>query len=157
MLLVIYIIDIFLLNSNPADKTILPKKKRFNANYNNTEQQEKLLEISKNTPIESAVFITVNYGLRRSEVLGLKWNDINIKERTLSINQAIVKYNKETVIKKPKSENSRRILPLVKHVENYLKSLKNAQNKPNYLREKSITKLILFVAGMMAHLYLPII
>ena len=52
------------------------------------------------------------YGLRRSEVLGLRWSDIDLKAKTLSINQARVLVEYKVRIEEPKSRNGKRTLPL---------------------------------------------
>lgn len=52
------------------------------------------------------------YGLRRGEIAGLRWSDINFQERTLSIVQNKVTAGKDIFISTPKSKASRRTLPL---------------------------------------------
>jgi integrase len=118
---------------NPADRIVLPKQEKFNASYYTVEQLEKLFEVCLGTPIESAVYLAAHYGLRRSEVLGLKWDCINFEEKTISIREVRVKYGKEVVVKKPKSESSQRILPLMEKLEDYLLHLKK-QRKKNKLQ-----------------------
>ena len=112
---------------NPADKVDLPKKEKFIGRYYSAKEIEQLLEAVKGTIIEPAVFITANYGLRRGEVLGLKWDAINFKDGTLTVKETRVKYGKDTVTKKPKSEASLRTLPLIKSVSTYLKALRKKQ------------------------------
>lgn len=112
---------------NPADKVVLPKKDKFTGKYYTAEQIEELLNAVKGSKIESAVFITANYGLRRGEVLGLKWDAINFKDGTLTIKETRVKYGTETVTKAPKNESSRRTLPLMEEVSTYLKALRKTQ------------------------------
>lgn len=85
---------------------------------------------------ESAVYIAAHYGLRRSEVLGLKWDCINFEEKTISIKEVRVKYGKEVVVKKPKSESSQRTLPLMEKIEDYLKLLKKQRKKNKLLYGK---------------------
>lgn len=121
---------------NPADRIVLPKQEKFNANYYTVEQLEKLFEVCLGTPIESAVYLAAHYGLRRSEVLGLKWDCINFEEKTISIKEVRVKYGKEVVVKKPKSESSQRILPLMEKLEDYLLHLKKQRKKNKLLYGK---------------------
>jgi integrase len=52
------------------------------------------------------------YGLRRGEVLGLRWSDIDLKARTLTVNQARVLVEYRILIEEPKSRNGKRTLPL---------------------------------------------
>ncbi|MEK4209281.1 MULTISPECIES: tyrosine-type recombinase/integrase [Paenibacillus] len=121
---------------NPADRIVLPKQEKFDASYYTVEQLEKLFEVCLGTPIESAVYLAAHYGLRRSEVLGLKWDCINFEEKTISIKEVRVKYGKEVVVKKPKSESSQRILPLMEKLEDYLLHLKKQRKKNKLLYGK---------------------
>ena len=50
-----------------------------------------LLTVSKGTSIEVPVFLAVMFGLRRSEIIGLKWSDIDFENRTLTINGAVTR------------------------------------------------------------------
>src|SRR5262249_3632600 len=52
------------------------------------------------------------YGLRRGEVLGLRWLDIDLKARTLTVNQARVLADCKVRVEPPKSRNGKRTLPL---------------------------------------------
>jgi len=52
------------------------------------------------------------YGLRRGEVLGLRWLDIDLKAKTLTVSQARVLVEYKVRIEEPKSRNGRRTLPL---------------------------------------------
>lgn len=52
------------------------------------------------------------YGLRRGEVLGLRWSDIDLKAKTLTVNQARVLVEYKVLIEQPKSRNGHRTLPL---------------------------------------------
>ncbi len=52
------------------------------------------------------------YGLRRGEVLGLRWSDIDLKARTLTVSQARVLVDYKVRIEEPKSHNGKRTLPL---------------------------------------------
>jgi integrase len=52
------------------------------------------------------------YGLRRGEVLGLRWSDIDLRTQTLTVNQARVLVEYRVRIEEPKSRNGKRTLPL---------------------------------------------
>ncbi|MGH3253443.1 MAG: tyrosine-type recombinase/integrase, partial [Trebonia sp.] len=52
------------------------------------------------------------YGLRRGEVLCLRWADIDLKVKALTINQARVLVDYKVRIEEPKSHNGKRTLPL---------------------------------------------
>jgi integrase len=52
------------------------------------------------------------YGLRRGEVLGLRWSDIDLRTGTLTVNQSRVLVEYRVRIEEPKSRNGKRTLPL---------------------------------------------
>ena len=123
-----YAVKMRLITYNPIENVSLPKKEKFTGSYYNAEQIEKLLEIVKNTPIETPVILAVFYGFRRGEVLGLKWDDVDFTEGTIAVNNTRVRYSKVSVDKCPKTEKSRRTLPLINVVASYLKKLKLKQS-----------------------------
>ena len=51
------------------------------------------------------------YGLRRGEVLGLRWSDIDLRASALTVNQARVLVEYLVRIEEPKSRNGKRTLP----------------------------------------------
>lgn len=52
------------------------------------------------------------YGLRRGEVLGLRWSDVDLVAKTITVRWARTSVAGEIVEKKPKTEKGRRTLPL---------------------------------------------
>lgn len=55
-------------------------------------------------------------GQRQSEYLGLRWDDLDLAGGTVSIDVALARHNGEWVLKAPKSEGSRHVLPLTGRV-----------------------------------------
>jgi integrase len=71
----------------------------------------KFLRIAAQTRLHAAWRLSL-YGLRRGEVLGLRWSDIDLKAKTLTVNQARVLVDYKVRIEEPKSHNGKRTLPL---------------------------------------------
>jgi integrase len=69
------------------------------------------------------------YGLRRGEVLGLCWSDIDLDTKTLIIRRARVDFAGEVVEVPPKTERSGRALPLEDGLVAALRSLKTRQRR----------------------------
>lgn len=56
--------------------------------------------------------LNVLYGLRRSELLALKWDDLDTKKKTLRIDESLVATNKGAAWGDAKNERSRRTIPI---------------------------------------------
>ena len=61
---------------NYADKAHRPKKADFISNYYNRDELQLLFQAVKGKKIEFAVLMAGYYGMRRSEVCGLKWSNV---------------------------------------------------------------------------------
>jgi len=67
----------------------------------------------------------------------MKWDYIDFEQKTISIKEVRVKYGKEVIVKKPKSESSQRILPLMEKIEHYLLIFKEtAEEKQTAIRKR---------------------
>lgn len=67
------------------------------------------------------------YGLRRGEMLGLRWADIDLKGKTLTVDQARVIADLKVRIEEPKSSNGKRTLPLDDELISALTALRKRQ------------------------------
>jgi integrase len=73
-----------------------------------------LFELDKSSPWAVApVILAFHTGLRRSEILGLAWSDIDTGRRTISVRQGYHRLdNGSSETLAPKSQRSRRLVPL---------------------------------------------
>lgn len=114
---------------NPADRVRLPKVEKYHAKILTKEQLTELLEKVKDNPIESAVILAAYYGLRRGEVCGLEWKNVDFERKIIHIVKTRTAKSHEIIEDKTKSESSRRNLPLIPTVEKYLLELKTKQQE----------------------------
>lgn len=131
-----YAFQIGLINSNPADRVERPKKTKFVASYYNADELDALFKASKGDPMELAIILAAFYGLRRSEVVGLKWNAIDFERKTITIQYTVTEVNmgdgKGNILvekERTKSKTSRRTLPLVKPFEDLLIKMYQEQKR----------------------------
>ena len=115
--------------SNPADKIDKPKKAQFIGDFYTLDELHLLFEKSKGDPLEIVVLIASFYGLRRSEVLGLKWPSIDFEKNIITIKHKVVqrnaKKNRSLLLKdKTKNKSSYRSLPLLPNIAEVLKKHK---------------------------------
>lgn len=73
------------------------------------------------------VMVAVATGMRRGEVLGLRWKDIDLASAALSVAQVLELTREGVTVKAPKTERSRRTIALPSRVVEELKSHKKAQ------------------------------
>lgn len=134
-----YALQLDMIDRNPADWVTLPKKvKSAVASFYNAEQLQSLLSLFWGDPIESAVFLTVHLGLRRSEVCGLRWDSIDFNTSQITICHTAVVTNGQVIYAdNTKSSSSHRVLSMSQAVANYLKRVKKAQEADKLLFGKA--------------------
>jgi integrase len=82
---------------NPVNRIEKPKKVKFTgAQYYNEGEIAQLLECAKGDPLEIVIKLTLFYGLRRSEVLGLMWSAVDFEAKTIAIRHTVVKIGNVT-------------------------------------------------------------
>lgn len=80
-----------MIQENVADFVNKPKKQEYKAGYYNRDELKSLFETIKGETIEIVVLLSAHYGLRRSEALGLRWDNIDYKENKLYIKHKCVR------------------------------------------------------------------
>ncbi len=140
-----YAFKIGLIESNPADRVERPKKNHFTGSIYNEQELEELFNVVKGKPIELGVILAAFYGLRRSEVVGLKWSAIDFNQKTISIRHTVTQITldgKSIIIEKDrtKTKSSHRVLPLVQPFEKLLHNLKSKQEENRKLCGKEYCK-----------------
>ena len=78
---------------NVMDKVDAPKKNNFVARHYSREEALELLEIAKDDPIYLPILLSTYYGLRWSEVLGLRWESIDFEANTITIEHTVTVAN----------------------------------------------------------------
>ena len=112
---------------NPADRVKLPPRTSYESKAYTAEQAQLLVSKLEEEPMRSLVVLGLYYGLRRSEVLGLRWQDIDFNAGTMKIRNTIVRTNQLIEHEETKSRASKRTLILVPETVPYLKALKKSQ------------------------------
>lgn len=118
-----------LIRDNPADDAILPRKEHFEGKAYSTAEAMRLLSVLDDEPIKPAVILGLLYGLRRSEVCGLRWQDIDFEAGTMKIRNTVVRSKTLIEHERTKSKKSRRTLILIEDTIPYLKALKATQDR----------------------------
>ncbi|WP_202709699.1 tyrosine-type recombinase/integrase [Sporosalibacterium faouarense] len=101
-----------ILEMNPCDFVELPKKKKFKPSVLDEEEVKPFINGFKNTEVYIGVVLAITLGLRRGEVLGLLWKDIDFKKKILTVDKTLVVADKKIKVDTPKTEKSNRVLLL---------------------------------------------
>ena len=140
-----YAVKTDLIPSNPADKVERPRKEKFIASFYDAGEIKSLFEASKGTLLEIPILFGAFYGLRRSEVIGLKWDAIDFERNTITIRHTVTSctidgkdiiYASDTT----KTKSSRRTLPLTPFVRDRLLRLQDEQKKNKKLCGRAYNK-----------------
>ena len=129
-----YAFQIGLIQSNPADRIKRPRKNAFSCKYYTAAELVVLFQCIEHDPLKLPILIASFYGLRRSEIIGLKWDCIDFKRKTIAINHTVTNTyldgKCQTISQNStKTRSSLRTLPLVKPIELLLINLKKQQRK----------------------------
>lgn len=128
-----------LIPTNPADKVERPRSPKHVAKFYDTKLLKELFEKLKGDRFEYIYRITALYGFRRSEVMGLKWKNIDFNKNMIVISHSMVQTRingKSAIIEKDrmKNQSSLRSLPLLPVVKDILlqEKAKQEENKKNF-------------------------
>ncbi len=95
-------------------RTTLPQKKRYEVSIPSGDDVEAIMLAAKGTRDELPILLAVWLGLRMSEILGLKWEDV--EGNILHIRRALVDEGEKTT----KTYTSQRDLPLPEYIKDLL-------------------------------------
>lgn len=119
-----------LIPSNPAARVKPPKVQKKQAACYDEDQIILLLEAASKEELKKQVIINVALftGLRKSEIMGLEWQDINFEIAALKVCRASQYLpGQGTITKMPKNESSERILSLPSFLIDILRQYKKGQ------------------------------
>ncbi|MBR6025506.1 MAG: site-specific integrase [Firmicutes bacterium] len=88
-----------------------------------------LFEAIKGDTLEYLIRITALYGLRRSEVLGIKWGSIDFESKLLTIRHTVVFYKARVEKDSTKTASSHRSFLLTDEAVEIFRSLKESENE----------------------------
>lgn len=115
---------------NPAAgvhcKSFVPKVQKFTYS---AEEAETLFNYAAQHRYGLGVCIMLSLGLRCSEMLGLKWKDIDFAHKTVSVSRASVAVNGRSFVSTPKSESSVRVLPAAGNLIALLRANKSGNSE----------------------------
>ena len=132
-----YAVKTKMIQYNPADDVDRPKKEKFMGSFYTEEELQLLFQAAIGTKIEIPVILASFYGLRRSEVIGLKWSAVDFQQNTITISHTfsvckVDGHKVEMAFDTTKTKSSLRTLPLIPQLKELL--LKKWEQQQEYKR-----------------------
>ena len=122
---------------NPCDGVNLPKNEKPEIQVLTRQQQERLMYASYQHRYGIFIRLTLMTGIRLGELLGLRWENVDLRSGTIHIRQTLNRLKKtdydgtgtstEIVFQTPKTKNSVRSIPLLPQLINDLQQWRNVQ------------------------------
>ena len=131
-----------LIPDNAADKVDRPKKGKYLASFYSKEELAALFEATKDDSMSVVIQLAAYYGLRRSEVLGIRWSAVDFERGTISINHKVTESTVDGrhqlyAEDKLKTKSSFRTLPLIPAVRDLLLAQRKKQAHYRAMFKKS--------------------
>jgi len=132
-------VSIDLIDKNPCNNIKLLKKTRPELQVLGADEITQLLTNlnSIKSHFKLPIIIGAETGMRRAEILGLTWDCINFDKKTITVKQQLVRAHKSDSMTAPKSDNSRREIPVTDYLMDILREHKLHQAK--YLLKNGIS------------------
>lgn len=140
-----YAVKIKTIQSNPAVNVERPRKKKFIGSFYDKKEINTLFDSIQGHPLEVAIKLAAFYGLRREEIIGLKWTAIDFENNTLTIQHTVTECNLdgkhiEVASDTAKTDSSLRTMPLVTNFREMLLAKKEKQEHYRKLCGRSYCK-----------------
>jgi len=124
-----------LLATNPADVVVPPRPKRSEMKVLDDAQSAAMLRAAEGTGLYMALMLALGTGMRKGELLALRWPDVDLEAGTLTVNQTLQAAFGELHFKEPKTAKSRRRITLPGIVVDALRAHRAEQAKKTLARE----------------------
>ena len=140
-----YAVKIKTIQSNPAVNVERPRKEKFIGSFYDKKEINTLFDSIQGHPLEVAIKLAAFYGLRREEIIGLKWTAIDFENNTLTIQHTVTECNLdgkhiEVASDTAKTDSSLRTMPLVTNFRAMLLAKKEKQEHYRKLCGRSYCK-----------------
>jgi integrase len=97
---------------NPTEQVKPPRPPRREIAILSKAEVATLLRTAEGSSLHLPVLVAVSTGIRRGELLGLRWSDLDLKAARLTVNQSLERVKGKTVFKSPKTTTSHRTITL---------------------------------------------
>lgn len=126
-----------LIATNPAKEVVInknlankyAKEKDTDEEFFSYEEAQHFLDAIKDHELYELFYVTLFFGLRREELLGLRWSALDFKNKTMSINHTVTRGTVINRVNSTKTDSSTREYPLTDEQIEMFKRLKDKENE----------------------------
>lgn len=132
------------IDANPVDLLKWPKEEKYEHYPYDKDEVKKILTMIEviEEPMRAAVILGLCYGMRRSEVCGLRWCDIDFDQGTMHIQHTLTQSGRKMLDRDHnKTEKSNRILVMIPSTIPYFKKLYAKQKAAGLPMDKVVARL----------------
>ncbi len=101
-----------ILGRNPAQAVDPPKYLRKEMKTLDEVGLKRVLEAAKETPYYNLFYLALYTGMRRSELLALRWSDVDLNVGAVTVNRRVFVRKGDLDYRQPKTDKGRRFIPL---------------------------------------------
>ena len=106
---------------NPTESVKAPRPAPGEIRPLNREQAKALLETARRERFEALYVLAVTTGLRQGELLGLKWEDVDLENSLIRVRRTLIRNRGRLLLGEPKTKRSRRTVRLTEAAVQALK------------------------------------
>jgi integrase len=103
-----------LVQRNVTEMVRPPRKRKMEMQTLDVRQVGKFLEAAAEERLEALFVLAVTTGMRQGELLGLRWQDVDLEKGVINVRQTLYMSRGQTLLAEPKTEHSRRMIHLTK-------------------------------------------
>lgn len=136
-----------MLPRNPAQYVDLPREKKSEKTVMSAANVKAFLEAAEDTPWYALFSLMIATGVRPGEALALKWPDVDFEHGKIHVQRTLTRNKEGWKLEEPKTNQSRRVIPLPKSVIQDLKSLRKRQIEEKLKAEEYTAYGFVFAGG----------
>jgi len=136
-----------LIQRNPSDDLVLPKIRRPEIKALTDMEIGAMLAAADGSRVAVPLLILVSLGVRRGELLGLQWDDVDLEASTVSVRRTLEESSAGVHLKQPKTARGARTIALPTSTVAALRTHHAAQQRARLAGGKAFNKLDLMFPG----------
>jgi integrase len=122
---------------NPTDAVDPPRRAHHEMPTLDEDQTLQLLKAAASSRVSIPVLLALTTGMRRGEILALRWKDVDLDAKSLSVQRTLEQAGSSLSFKQPKTRKARRVVALPKIAVRVLRQHRSRQSEHKLLLGKA--------------------